>query len=66
LIVARKLARTAVERNAIKRAAREAFRCARFRLPPYDMVFRLIRSAQGIDRRVLREAIDLLLAKLPR
>lgn len=66
LIVARKLARKAVTRNCIKRVAREAFRSARPGLPPYDMVFRLIRATARVDRHCLRADMDSLLAKLAR
>jgi ribonuclease P protein component len=66
LIVARKLARKAVTRNCIKRVAREAFRSAKLGLPPYDMVFRLIRATERADRGLLRAEMDLLLAKLAR
>ncbi|NWG30439.1 MAG: ribonuclease P protein component [Rhodocyclaceae bacterium] len=42
LVIPKKLARTAVLRNAIKRQAREAFRLNRPGLPAFDLVLRLV------------------------
>lgn len=44
LVIAKKLARRAVQRNLLKRLAREAFRHSRSGLPAYDLVLRLARS----------------------
>jgi len=41
LIIAKRYAKQAVTRNAIKRVLREAFRHQRLTLPPRDYVFRL-------------------------
>lgn len=49
LVIPKKLARTAVLRNAVKRQARELFRTNRFRLPAVDMVLRLTRPLSGHD-----------------
>jgi ribonuclease P protein component len=70
LIVAKRLARRAVQRNLLKRIAREAFRLARPGLPAHDLVLRLTkRPGDLLDsgaRRSWRADIEQLLAKLPR
>ncbi|MBP9712100.1 MAG: ribonuclease P protein component [Sterolibacterium sp.] len=63
LVVAKKLARRAVQRNLLKRLARESFRHARGggRLPSYDLVLRLarppgsIRGSETESRIVMRQ-----------
>lgn len=70
LVVAKKLAHHAVQRNLLKRLAREVFRHARQSLPSYDLILRLSKSPAGkMDRglrRGLRTEIDELLIRLPR
>lgn len=70
LVIAKKLARRAVQRNLLKRLAREAFRQIRERLPPFDLVLRLARSPgsdPGVDvRKACRADIDRLLERLLR
>lgn len=70
LIVAKKLAARAVQRNLLKRLAREAFRHARGELAANDLVLRLARSpGLRMDtevRRLWRADIEQLLARLPR
>ena len=69
LVIAKKLARRSVWRNAIKRIGREAFRTARVELPSMDLVLRLAKPVTAVDvesRRVWRQEIDALLLKLPR
>jgi len=69
LVIAKKLARRAVWRNAIKRVGREAFRTARMELPAMDLVLRLAKPVAAVDaeaRRLWRLEIDALLRKLPR
>jgi ribonuclease P protein component len=67
LVVAKKLARFAVQRNLLKRLARETFRQMRCGLPAYDLVLRLARSpgdkhkAEG--RKALREDMEKLLVR---
>lgn len=77
LVIAKKLARRAVQRNLLKRLARESFRhaCSRGRdhLPPYDLVLRLARppgNLQGSEtetragmRQLWRADIDRLLER---
>lgn len=68
LVIAKKLARRAVWRNAIKRIGRESFRNLRSRLPAMDLVLRLARPVTAVDaaaRRAWRAEIDGLLARLP-
>lgn len=68
LVVAKKLARRAVQRNLLKRLAREAFRHAHAGLPPYDLVLRLSGPVTGSTKAEARHAwradIDRLLGRL--
>jgi len=68
LVVAKKLARFAVQRNLLKRLARETFRHARHGLPAYDLVLRLARSPgdtlKAEVRKALRNDMEQLLVKL--
>lgn len=69
LVIAKRLARRAVWRNAIKRVGREAFRCARPELPPMDLLLRLAKPVSTVGREsraAWRADIGALLAKLPR
>lgn len=76
LVMAKRFAKRAVQRNILKRLAREAFRQVRSGLPGIDMVLRLTRpplsgtlagvAAAADRRRVWRQEIDGLLAALPR
>lgn len=69
LVIAKKLARRAVWRNAIKRTGREVFRLAFLELPSVDLVLRLAKPVAAIDsasRQLWRDDIETLLAKLPR
>lgn len=69
LVVAKKLAKRAVWRNAIKRVGREAFRLTRTTLPPLDLILRLAKPVSGVDaaaKRQWRAEVDELLARLPR
>ena len=69
LVIAKKLAQRAVQRNLLKRLARETFRLARQTLPPYDLVLRLAKapgsSLDGAARRTWRLDIEHLLGRLP-
>lgn len=68
-VIAKKQARRAVWRNAIKRTGREAFRLARSGLPAMDLLLRLAKPVAAIDgmsRKVWRGEIDALLLRLPR
>ncbi len=69
LIIAKKLAARAVQRNLLKRLARDAFRQVRRDLAANDLVLRLAkRPALSMDpqsRRMWRADIEQLLARLP-
>lgn len=70
LIVAKRLAKRAVQRNLLKRLAREAFRQLRMSLPAADLVLRLAKPpGQILDtaaRQAWRRDIDALLLRLAR
>ena len=66
VVVAKKLARRAVQRNRVKRQAREAFRQARPGLPHVDVVVRLTKSFGADDGSTIRGEIESLFNKLPR
>lgn len=70
LIIAKKLVARAVQRNLLKRLAREAFRQVRDDLPANDLVLRLARPPglrmDTLARRSWRADIEQLLARMPR
>jgi len=70
IVIAKKLAKRAVQRNLLKRLARETFRLAYRQLPSYELVLRLARLPGNSLDRAAREAwradITQLLARLPR
>jgi ribonuclease P protein component len=69
LVVAKKLARRAVLRNAIKRISRDVFRRLRPGLPMMDLVLRLTKPLAALDtatRSALRTEIEALLARVPK
>ena len=69
LVIAKKLARRAVWRNAIKRIGRETFRLARPGLPAMDLLLRLAKPVTAANAEaygVWRGDIADLLARLPR
>lgn len=57
LTVSRRAARRAVDRNKLKRLAREAFRQRR-ELPPWDFVVLARMGADRAERRALRASLD--------
>ena len=65
VVVAKKLARRAVQRNLVKRLSREIFRHARDTLPAYDLILRLGKPIAACTRRQLRAEIVALLQRLP-
>jgi ribonuclease P protein component len=64
LVVAKRLLRRSVDRNLIRRLARENFRIMRCRLPSRDLILRLAVRPEKLDRRALAEEIQGLLIKL--
>lgn len=67
LVIAKKQARRAVVRNAIKRVGREAFRLERVRLPAFDLILRLAKPVAAANtgaRRQWRSEIDTLFGRL--
>jgi ribonuclease P protein component len=66
VVIANKLARQAVQRNFIKRMARELFRHARETLACHDLIFRLHTSPKSATRADLRADMQQVLRRLPR
>ena len=64
LVVAKRLLRRSVDRNLIRRLAREHFRLMRCQLPSRDLILRLAAKPKALDRRVLAEEIRALLGKM--
>lgn len=64
VIVAKKFIRSAVNRNLVRRIVRESFRLIRDKLPKKDIVVRVSARMDRPDRRVLREEIDELFARM--
>ena len=64
LVVAKRLLRRSVDRNLVRRLAREAFRLLRDRLPSRDVILRLSAKPAQLDRRALAEEMRNLLAKM--
>ena len=68
VVIPKKLAHRAVQRNLLKRLAREAFRLAWRELPPFDMVLRLAKApGDCVDvaaRKAWRADIEKLLVQL--
>jgi len=57
MAIARRYARTAVERNRIKRLVRESFRTRRADLPPLDIVVMLRANTAGVENVALRAGL---------
>jgi ribonuclease P protein component len=62
LTISRRSAKRAVDRNTLKRLAREAFRCKR--LPAWDFVVMSKPSAAAADKHILRQSLDAHFAHL--
>lgn len=65
LVMAKKLAKRAVQRNLLKRIGRDVFRHVRASLPPYDLVLRLSAKVGDVSKRALREDMLGLFERLP-
>jgi ribonuclease P protein component len=64
LAISKKHARRSVDRNRIKRIAREAFRARRQSLPPVDIIVLSRAGIAGAERAELRAELDRLLENL--
>lgn len=64
LIVAKKNVRRAVDRNRIKRLARESFRLHQHQLPAYDIVLLARRGSSQLPNKVLFEHLEQLWIRL--
>ena len=64
LVVAKKLAKRAVQRNLVKRLGRDVFRHAQASLPSYDLVLRLLAKLDDVTKRGMREEMIDLLGRL--
>jgi ribonuclease P protein component len=65
VVVAKKLARRAVQRNLVKRIVREGFRLRRAQLPCLDLVIRLNRPIADASRTNIHNDLADLLRRLP-
>jgi ribonuclease P protein component len=63
LIVSRKVARRAVDRNRYKRLVREAFRAAHSQMPMVDIVFQQKSDLRKQNNREVRKELDRLLCE---
>jgi ribonuclease P protein component len=66
IVVGKKTACLAVQRNYMKRVLRELFRTQRCHLPPVDLVIRPQTSFKHTDYPAIRQEFDDLLARLRR
>lgn len=66
LVVAKKLAKRAVQRNLVKRIGRDLFRHTQADLPAHDLVLRLSARLDNVTRRMMREDMNSLLGRLPK
>jgi len=64
LVVAKRFLKRSVDRNLIRRLARESFRVLRSQLPSRDLILRLATKPDLLDRRALAEEIRGLLGKV--
>ncbi len=64
LIVAKKNVRRAVDRNRLKRLARESFRLQQQQLPAYDIVLLARRGSSQLANKVLFEHLEQLWIRL--
>jgi ribonuclease P protein component len=64
LAIAKKSVKRAVDRNVIKRAARESFRLQQHALTALDIVVLARREAAGVSAVVLRKSLEKLMLQL--
>lgn len=63
VVIAKRFVRRAVDRNLVRRLARENFRRLRTALDSRDLILRLISRPGDFDRRALAEEIKALLGR---
>ncbi|HRF10562.1 MULTISPECIES: ribonuclease P protein component [Candidatus Accumulibacter] len=63
LVVAKRFLRRSVDRNLVRRLAREQFRLMRSRLRSNDFVLRLAAKPSALDRQAMAQEIQGLLSK---
>ena len=66
LVIGKKQLKRAVDRNRVKRIAREHFRLARATLPGCDLIVRLMVRPSPLDGRALAEDLEKLFERLRR
>ena len=64
LVVAKRFLRRSVDRNLVRRIAREQFRLMRVRLKSSDLVLRLADKPLPVDRRAVAQELQRLFSKL--
>jgi ribonuclease P protein component len=64
LVVAKRFLRRSVDRNLVRRIAREQFRLTRGRLPANDFVLRLAVKPLSFDRQAMAQELQGLLSKV--
>ena len=64
LVVAKRWLRRSVDRNLVRRLAREKFRLYRSQLPARDLILRLSAKPHALDRQALAAEIQGLLEKM--
>jgi len=64
MVIAKRLLRRSVDRNLLRRLARENFRLMRNMLPSRDLILRLANKPKNLDRRALADEIKGLLGKM--
>ena len=64
VVVAKRLLRRSVDRNLVRRLAREGFRQMREKLLSRDLVLRLATRPASLDRKILAAEIHGLLQKM--
>ncbi len=66
LAIAKKQLKHAVDRNRVKRIAREQFRNCQYSLPAIDLVLLCRSGVTGLDKAQIHRKLDRLFAKIAR